>query len=196
MPRNAKVTVSPLLIFAACLGMYLGYGREVLAFAVCVLPHEAAHLAAMRALRMPLRRVRFSLLGAVIETEAAAPSEEALAAAAGPAANLLLSAVFRTLWPAAAQLSFGLCLYNLLPLWPLDGGRILRCVLNVHFPAHSKAAEMGIAGLSGMLLLGGAFALCLRGDGFFPLILAASLLLRAVSLAGKENGVAFPVPEW
>ena len=196
MLRSSRVTVSPLLVFAVCLGVYLGYGREVLSFLLCVLAHEAAHLAAMRMLRMPLRRVRFSLFGAVIETDAATPSEEALAAAAGPAANLFLSAVLRRVWPAASRLSFGLCLYNLLPLWPLDGGRMLRAFLNSHFPRSAAAAEKAVAVLTGLVLLGGGLTLCVHGEGIFPPAFAAAVLFRAFSLARKENGVAFPVPEW
>jgi len=109
-----------------------------------VLAHELAHSLVARRQGIPVTGITLFLLGGVsnLERESETPGREALMAAAGPAVSVVLGGVF---WGAGAlvetpQTVRGLLLYlglinlalaafNLLPGFPLDGGRVLRAGL-------------------------------------------------------------------
>jgi Zn-dependent protease len=111
---------------------------------VSVLAHELGHSLVARAQGIPVRNITLFLLGGVstLEKEATSPGREALMAGVGPLVSLVIGLVS---WAAAylvpahqhAQavlLYLGLAnvtlaVFNLLPGFPLDGGRILRALL-------------------------------------------------------------------
>ena len=93
--------------------------------------HELGHWVVLRGLGAEVTGFRLSALGAVLETDSGRLSYggELAAVLAGPGANLLaalvLTALGRGRWPAAAGANLVLCAFNLLPIRPLDGGRAL-----------------------------------------------------------------------
>ena len=119
-------------------------------FFVSLVLHELAHSAVARAGGVPVHGITLFALGGVsqIEKDAATPAKEFWMAAAGPAASVAIAIVCRVLaaaggWigPATgtsafaavlgwlAYINFALALFNLIPGFPLDGGRILRSAI-------------------------------------------------------------------
>ncbi len=130
----------------------LGLTASVLLF-VSVFAHEVGHSIAALRFEVPVRRIRLTFLGGLAELgkEATTPFIEFIIAIAGPAVSLLSAGVFflanaalqsATLMPQMAILepitvlfmylalvNLLLTLFNLLPGFPLDGGRVLRAIL-------------------------------------------------------------------
>ena len=135
------IRVTPGFAAALCL---LGWcdlrlcGLFLLALAL----HEAGHLTALALFRRPVLGLTLGAGGAKIETEALTLRQEALSAAAGPLVNLLSGALTLRCVPAFSAVSLGLAAVNLLPLYPLDGGRILRAALLSRLPPE-RAARTG-----------------------------------------------------
>lgn len=118
---------------------------STLLFFSSVLAHELAH--SLVAIRQgeSVRSITLFLFGGVaqITREPDEPRKEFLMALAGPLTSIALGALFLLVWwvargvagPVAAvaeplwQMNFGLAIFNLVPGYPLDGGRIFRSVL-------------------------------------------------------------------
>ena len=111
---------------------------------VSVLLHELGHSVVARRYKIPVRRITLFIFGGVsqIEAEAATAGADFRIAVAGPLVSLGLAALFAGLKVVVAGVSpllaltqylayinVGLALFNLIPGFPLDGGRGLRAVV-------------------------------------------------------------------
>lgn len=97
--------------------------------------HELGHLAVLRLLGGRAMGLYLSALGAVLEVDSARLSYggELAAVLAGPGANLLCAAALAALegeYHAFIGANMVLCVFNLLPIRPLDGGRALELLVS------------------------------------------------------------------
>lgn len=99
--------------------------------------HESCHLLCLRLCNVPVFQIHIGLQGAAIETAPLPPASEILCAAAGPAGSLLCL-IFMRSFPMLALCGFLQGIYNLLPVYPLDGGRILHSLAILLVPAHAE----------------------------------------------------------
>lgn len=111
---------------------------------VSVLLHELGHSMVARHYKIAVRRITLFFFGGVAEigTEPPSASAEFWIALAGPAVSLALAIWFALLRPVAqaatpflaltrylAYINGSLALFNLIPAFPLDGGRIFRSAI-------------------------------------------------------------------
>jgi Zn-dependent protease/CBS domain-containing protein len=112
---------------------------------VSVLLHELAHSFVAQARGLPVRSITLFIFGGVsnIVREAENPRTEFAMAVVGPLSSLVIAGVFYGLFlvvpnkldPLAALLSYLaginalLAVFNLIPGFPLDGGRVLRSII-------------------------------------------------------------------
>lgn len=129
---------------------------------ISVLLHELGHALVARRMRVPVHSITLFAFGGVAEVDAESPSPtaELAIAVAGPAVSLLIAAA------AALAVHLGaanliMALFNLLPGYPMDGGRVLRATLwflnDDLLPATRVTTQVGRA--CGWLLGLGALAL-------------------------------------
>lgn len=96
-------------------------GPMLLAAAV----HELGHLLALWAFGVPVVYIEVGAGGARIGTGSMEARQELVCALAGPAAGALLVLCWRWL-PRTALLALGHTAFNLLPVYPMDGGRAVQ----------------------------------------------------------------------
>lgn len=142
--------------------------------------HELCHGLCIRLLGGRVLHIRIGPGGTVMETALSGKGKELICALAGPAGSLLLVCLCRVL-PRLAVCGLIQGLFNLLPVYPLDGGRALRCSLEMLFPKKGRVISTLVetwllAGLAG-LAIWCAFAFSL---GLLPPMAAALLILRAI----------------
>ena len=95
--------------------------------------HELCHYVAILALGGRVGEIAVGPGGAAMELESLSAVREILAAAAGPVGSLSLTLAGR-LFPRLALCGLAQGFFNLLPIYPLDGGRILRRLLELVLP--------------------------------------------------------------
>ncbi|HEX2711271.1 MAG TPA: site-2 protease family protein [Candidatus Acidoferrales bacterium] len=128
---------------SASLYWALGAVSAVMLF-VSVLLHELGHSVTALRYGIPVRSIRIFIFGGVSQIAGEAPSgaAEFWIAFSGPAVSLALAAIFRLLQASLtgigpvfavvkylAYVNGALALFNLIPGFPLDGGRVLRAIL-------------------------------------------------------------------
>ncbi|MGE5535208.1 MAG: site-2 protease family protein, partial [Acidobacteriota bacterium] len=184
----------------------------ILLLFLCVLLHEFGHIFTARAFGVPTPYVTLLPIGGVAQLERIPeePWQEFLIAIAGPMVNvviavLLLSVGGGTLESAAtgldrinvplvdrlAVVNIFLVLFNLIPAFPMDGGRVLRALLATRL-GYVRATE--IAAAIGQFV---AFVLGFIGLMYNPILifiaifvyLAASSESHMVALRSVSRGV-------
>jgi Zn-dependent protease/CBS domain-containing protein len=116
-------------------------------FFICIVLHEAGHALVARSSEMPVRGITLFLFGGVAELggEPRSARSEFAMAIAGPVVSLVLAGILAALayfgraagWAAAvvavlaylAWINVAVLLFNMVPAFPLDGGRVLRSIL-------------------------------------------------------------------
>jgi Zn-dependent protease/CBS domain-containing protein len=169
--------------------LYWVVGGAVAAlFFASVLAHELSHALVARRFGIQVRDITLFIFGgaASLEGETRRPRDEALIAAAGPLTSLVLGAALLAIgafvlqpqlealigWLGFINISLGL--FNLIPGFPMDGGRILRALLwrirGDEFAATRNAAAVG-RGFGYLLVAVGVF-LAFQGELFSGIWLA------------------------
>ncbi|MBI3977180.1 MAG: site-2 protease family protein [Chloroflexi bacterium] len=156
-----------------------------------IVAHELGHCLVAQRLGMPVKSIVLFILGGVsnLTGDAVRPRDELAMAAAGPLTSFLLAVLFWAGWhlfgsisqPLAVVLLYlafmngVMAIFNLVPGFPLDGGRILRSALWWGVDDLRLATRLaswvgqGIAGLLILVGLGAAFGaeLPFLGTGVF-----------------------------
>ncbi len=181
----------------------------VLLFA-CVLAHEFGHIFTARAFGVATPDVTLLPIGGVARLERIPekPSEEFLVAIAGPLVNVAIAIVLIAVAPThlnvahfaamespkvsmidrLAEVNLFLAVFNMIPAFPMDGGRVLRALLAIrlgHVRATEIAATIGQWAAFGFGFLGLFYNPLLIFIAIFVYLAAASesqmVSLRAMS---------------
>ena len=128
-----RLDVEPSAMLLAAAGLLILPFDWLLSGILAAAVHEMGHLAALAYFGIRISELKIRAGGAVITTGYLPPIQEIISAAAGPLFSFLL--VFLWRWfPAVALFGFVQGMFNLIPIYPLDGGRILGCLLALLLP--------------------------------------------------------------
>lgn len=177
----------------------------VLLFA-CVLAHEFGHILAAKRYGIQTPEVTLWPIGGIASLERIPekPREELVVAIAGPAVNVVIAAAIilvlgmsldtaamteldnphASLMARLAAANIFLVLFNMIPAFPMDGGRVLRALLAMrmnHAEATRIAARIG---------QGAAFLFALAGLFVTPMLIVIGLFIYLAATAESQH-VAF-----
>lgn len=171
----------PTLIYGGDVLEALSSVAFILVLFLCVVLHEYGHALAARRYGIKTRDITLLPIGGVarLERMPEKPSQELVVAAAGPLVNVVIAAgLFVVMLLAGAAvpslglgwgsesflerlltINIALVLFNLIPAFPMDGGRILRALLAMKLDyarATKYAAWLG-QGIAVLFAIGGFF---------------------------------------
>lgn len=153
---QVEVTVSAGACIFGCLLILLVPAGLIISFFLAAIIHETGHLLALFLFRVPVYGISLRIGGAVIETAAVSVKEELACAAAGPLGSFLCL-LFLHRFPVFALCALIQGVFNLLPVYPMDGGRMLRCICLLFCPRHAAS----ICNMVGRSVIAAFPALCM-----------------------------------
>lgn len=125
MRNLVSVSIHPHFYIIVALSLFVVPIPLVFGWIVAAAIHEMCHLLMLLLLRVKVLSVKIGATGALIKTEPMSPVQELFVALAGPVGGLLLLIFLRTI-PYIALSAVVQSIYNLLPVYPLDGGRAVK----------------------------------------------------------------------
>ncbi|GGM27366.1 stage IV sporulation protein FB [Paraliobacillus quinghaiensis] len=172
------ISIHPTLWLSLILSILTGTFMEMFIIFSIVLIHELGHFLVATYYGWKIRKVMLWMFGGVMETDehlSRTLKEETLVTIAGPFQHLviflLLLGIEQTSWltPSlmnlALQYNATILLFNLLPVWPLDGGKLSFITLSKFLPFRKAHAIMITSSIFFIVI----FALVLLGFSSFVL---------------------------
>ena len=176
-----KLSIHPLFF---ALGFFYAITGQIFIFIICTataVVHELGHSFVSGNLGYRLNKITLMPFGAVVvgDIEGLSFKDQTKIALAGPIINLCVSLFFVAIWwiypncyaytDVVVYSNLSMALVNLLPIYPLDGGRIVFCYLAQRL-GYDRAFSIS-------KIIGGAFS------GFLVLAFAFSLINKTVNFS-------------
>ena len=112
--------------------------KFLLAAVTAALIHEMCHVVAVSLTSGEIRGLTLGAGGLTMRVDPMPPGRELLCALAGPVGSLLLGLLPMTELAVCGMVQG---LFNLIPLMPLDGGRVVGCLLELMVPQYRERAQ-------------------------------------------------------
>ena len=184
--------------FAAFLVLlwYFDDGGIFWRFLTAIAVHELAHTIVLLLLGGEIRGLRLGFAQLTLRTGFLTARTELLATAAGPGVNLLCACLLGRAAPQLAGASLLLGGFNLLPVYPLDGGRLLLGLLRLRWGLSGVRAALYLStAFSAVLVALALYAALHWKTGFWSVVSALLLFIRLLQMQSAEKAVAFPAAD-
>ena len=145
------ICVSPGFLLLSAAVYFFGGGSALTALFTAALAHEAGHMTAIWLTGAHIRRIRLTAAGLAIDYGGLLTRRQEMGiAAAGPAAGLLFAgSCFLTdmrYFVYAGAIAMLAAMFNLMPVLPLDGGRLAWYALSAALPERTAAVVLRVLG--------------------------------------------------
>lgn len=164
-----RIKIHPLFFLLGLALLLINQGFVFIAYIITMVAHEMGHSAAASHFGFKLDDVNLMPYGAVLngETENMTGRQEIAVALVGPAVNLALAVIFTALWWLVPSTYFFTevfvtanivtALFNIIPVFPLDGGRVALALLSKKLKRGKAMRIMKISGIIIALLFAALF---------------------------------------
>lgn len=186
--KFSNIRILPGFFLFAALGILIVPLKWLVAWIVAAALHELFHIQCLRLFGYHIYSVEIGLTGARITTDAHSGIKVSLCALAGPLGGFLLLPLLRVM-PRLALCGTFQALYNLIPVYPLDGGRAIKGIVE-HFFTETVARRILLLIENTILVLLSAAALYTVVKlqmGLYPIVLAGVLIVRNKKIPCKER---------
>ncbi len=136
-----RIKIKPSFLILTFFIIALGFGEQFFITFVFISIHELSHILSAKFFKIKTEKIVITPLGelAVMKNiDTLSFAKKFIIFISGPLANILFGIVFliytNGILNFAIKINFFLAFFNLLPIYPLDGGRILLLLLNKFFP--------------------------------------------------------------
>lgn len=188
--RGITFRLHPLFLFLMLASVATGFFAELLTLFVIVLVHELGHVVAAKSFGWTVIRIELLPFGGVAETDESGRStalQEAIVALAGPLQNGWM-ALFALLMGRLGLWEPGWCdyfmtanlmigLFNLLPVLPLDGGKVMQALVSRWLPYYRALVVCSLVSLLLAAVLALSALLGFRASGVHLNLLVIALFL-------------------
>lgn len=143
----SKFSLHPLYILIACIGIFTANFWSVIFLSIIIFCHEIGHAIAATSLNWRINKITLLPFGGVVDLDEHGNRpiyEEFIVTISGPIQHFVLYLLAKLLLkldllPADLYSQFvyynvSILIFNLLPIWPLDGGKLIHQLLSILFP--------------------------------------------------------------
>jgi stage IV sporulation protein FB len=143
----SKFSLHPLYILIACIGILTANFWSVIFLSIIIFCHEIGHAIAATSFNWRINKITLLPFGGVVDLDEHGNRpiyEEFIVTISGPIQHLVLYLIAKLLLkldllPADLYSQFvyynlSILFFNLLPIWPLDGGKLIHQLLSILFP--------------------------------------------------------------
>ena len=153
---------------------------------VSITVHELFHFLAAMILKIPVISIKIHVLRIKMTVNNMSNLQEMICALAGPLGGFFLAGIFHK-YPLLSLCALLHSVFNLIPLYPLDGGRAMCSLIGLLFP---REKSEWLCRLFQWMILSLLFAACLYGSYRYhtgaPLFLLTVIILQ-IKIPCKEN---------
>ena len=187
--ERLKFRIHPLFLVIGILTFFVGVGEIFLCYLVTVLLHEIGHAIVARHLGYQLEQISLLPFGAELslQDDNFTSSDEIKIAVAGPLVNLILIIICVSLWwifPITYYYTdlfvfsnFITFVFNLLPVFPLDGGRVFRAIISKYKDTKTTEKIVSVTAITLSLLFFGVFIVSIFIEPLYYMALVSIFLL-------------------
>ncbi|WP_054956374.1 M50 family metallopeptidase [Paenibacillus dakarensis] len=199
--RGTVLSLHPLFVIVMLASVMTGRFFELLTLFAIVFIHELGHAGAALAMGFKVRSIQMLPFGgvAVIEDDRRMnAAREIIIALAGPLQNVIMIGIALLCqaagWGDGPFLSYIIqgnliiALFNLLPVLPLDGGKVLQALISLFVPYHATLLWTSRAGLiCSLLMIGYGLVPILSNEGVKLNLLMIGLFLAYSNYEDHRN---------
>lgn len=195
--KSQRIHIDLSWLLFAVIVLATGQVTNYLVLLIIMCWHECGHFLMALYFKWPIKQLRLFMFGCVMETDAFLMrpiKEQWLVLLAGPLQHVFIffaclllrqSVTSVTVIDFALSANLMLVCFNLLPIWPLDGGKIMYLLFNVCQPfKKSYHLTLWLSCLNIFMLIG---AFIYYRHVSFTFLLLAGFLLREIRLDLKDE---------
>ena len=130
-------SIHPFTYIMILVSLITGYFKPLIVFMIIIMVHELGHILAAKLFKWKIDKVKVMPFGCITIFEELINrplEEEFVIAISGPLFQLILFLLFKDITPYFNYYNYGLFLFNLMPIYPLDGYKIISVLFSLFIP--------------------------------------------------------------